>query len=575
MRDARCADPRAAVLDGAGEPVPDALVEVWQAAPGGCVRVRRATPATAAGSSLLDGQAGRPAGAAAGAAPRGRRVRARAPQARRDADVLPGRGRGERGRSGAVRGRRGTAARRSSRCREPDGSLRFDIRLQGDGRDRVLRAVTFDAIFVPEELREAVSDRAWVEAMLEAERALANAEALAGVVPGASRRADRRGVPDRELRRRGDRRGGAVSRATRPSRSSARCGRSSAARRPTFVHFGATSQDIVDSAAMLVARRALGLIGGELDGVAAACAGLARGAPVDPDGRADAAPAGGADDLRLQGGRMARGGRRGAGRLASAARPVLPPSSAGRRARSRRSVPTGSQVRRLLRGRARARGAGAALAHGPRAHRRARLGARDRRGRVREDRARRRAARADRGRARSASRPGRAAPRRCRTSETRSARRSRSRARGACRRAAGGARAGLVLEHERALGAWQAEWGALSDALAYAGGAAAAMRRRARGLEVDAARMRANLDASGGGVMSERVTFVLARRIGLSTRRTAVAGARGVRRSSARRAGGRADPGGARRGVRPGRRTSAPRDEFVDAALAYYRGGGG
>ncbi len=36
---------------------------------------------------------------------------------------------------------------------------------------------------------------------------------------------------------------------------------------------------------------------------------------------------------------------------------------------------------------------------------------------------------------------------------------------------------GLVVEHERALGAWQAEWGALSDALAYAGGAAAAIRR--------------------------------------------------------------------------------------------------
>ena len=32
-----------------------------------------------------------------------------------------------------------------------------------------------------------------------------------------------------------------------------------------YVHFGATSQDIVDSAAMLVARRALGLIGEELD----------------------------------------------------------------------------------------------------------------------------------------------------------------------------------------------------------------------------------------------------------------------------------------------------------------------
>ena len=54
------------------------------------------------------------------------------------------------------------------------------------------------------------------------------------------------------------------------------------------------------------------------------------------------------------------------------------------------------------------------------------------------------------------------------------------------------------LEHERALGAWQAEWGALSDALAYAGGAAAAIRGVLEALEVDAGRMRANLDVRWG-----------------------------------------------------------------------------
>src|SRR6185312_16489733 len=42
------------------------------------------------------------------------------------------------------------------------------------------------------------------------------------------------------------------------------------------VHFGATSQDVLDSAAMLVARRALGPVLGELDAVAGACAALAR-----------------------------------------------------------------------------------------------------------------------------------------------------------------------------------------------------------------------------------------------------------------------------------------------------------
>ena len=48
-------------------------------------------------------------------------------------------------------------------------------------------------------------------------------------------------------------------------------------------------------------------------------------------------------------------------------------------------------------------------------------------------------------------------------------------------------------EQERAAGAWQAEWPALSAALAFAGGAAAAVRECLAGLEVDAERMRANM----------------------------------------------------------------------------------
>ena len=44
----------------------------------------------------------------------------------------------------------------------------------------------------------------------------------------------------------------------------------------------------------------------------------------------------------------------------------------------------------------------------------------------------------------------------------------------------------LVQEHERAAGAWQAEWDALSGALAFTGGAVAAVARALDGLEVDA-----------------------------------------------------------------------------------------
>jgi 3-carboxy-cis,cis-muconate cycloisomerase len=48
-------------------------------------------------------------------------------------------------------------------------------------------------------------------------------------------------------------------------------------------------------------------------------------------------------------------------------------------------------------------------------------------------------------------------------------------------------------EHERAAGAWHAEWRAVSDALALAGSAAAWTRVALEGLEVDTERMRANI----------------------------------------------------------------------------------
>jgi 3-carboxy-cis,cis-muconate cycloisomerase len=59
--------------------------------------------------------------------------------------------------------------------------------------------------------------------------------------------------------------------------------------------------------------------------------------------------------------------------------------------------------------------------------------------------------------------------------------------------AAGVLMSALVQEHERAAGAWHAEWGALSDALAFTGAAAAWVRQALDGLEVDAERMRANI----------------------------------------------------------------------------------
>ena len=72
----------------------------------------------------------------------------------------------------------------------------------------------------------------------------------------------------------------------------------------------------------------------------------------------------------------------------------------------------------------------------------------------------------------------------------------------------------LEQEHERAAGAWQAEWEALAGALAHTGGALHALAGALESLEVDAARMRRNLDLTGGLVLAERVAFLLQDRLG-------------------------------------------------------------
>src|SRR6266566_4126711 len=59
-------------------------------------------------------------------------------------------------------------------------------------------------------------------------------------------------------------------------------------------------------------------------------------------------------------------------------------------------------------------------------------------------------------------------------------------------------------EHERSAGAWHAEWNAISQALAFAGGAAAAARECLESLHVDTARMRVNMSLD---LVSERRAF--------------------------------------------------------------------
>ena len=81
---------------------------------------------------------------------------------------------------------------------------------------------------------------------------------------------------------------------------------------------------------------------------------------------------------------------------------------------------------------------------------------------------------------------------------------------------------GMVQEHERGLGGWHAEWNTLPEIFRASAGAAAQAAQVMAGLEVDAARMRANLDATRGLVMAEAVGLALARHIGRAAAHEAV-----------------------------------------------------
>jgi 3-carboxy-cis,cis-muconate cycloisomerase len=76
--------------------------------------------------------------------------------------------------------------------------------------------------------------------------------------------------------------------------------------------------------------------------------------------------------------------------------------------------------------------------------------------------------------------------------------------------------AAQVGDHERSAGPWHAEWPTLPSLLLVTSGALAAIVDIAEGLEVDTARMRINLDATHGLIMAEAVAMALAEKIGKS-----------------------------------------------------------
>ena len=370
----------------------------------------------------------------------------------------------------------------------------------------------FDALFVPAPVREAVSGRAWLEALLEVERGLAVAGATVGVVPPAAAEAIADACADADAFRWDELldQGRAVGNPVEPLVRAVRL--RVGADHEAFVHFGATSQDVLDSAAMLVARQALAHVLGHVDAAAAACAALARDHRESPMAARtllqQAVPttfglvaAGWLVALLDARGRLAELAENGlAVQLGGAAGTLAALGGNGMRiveALAREldlAVPTlpwhTNRVRIAELGAALATAAGVCGKIGLDVV----LLSQTEVAEVRE---------APGGR--SSAMPQKRNPVRA------------TLARASARLAAAHAsvlQEALVQEHERAAGAWHAEWEALCGALAYAGGAAAAAEESLAGLEVDAQRMRANLDASGGLVLAERIAIALAERMG-------------------------------------------------------------
>ena len=364
----------------------------------------------------------------------------------------------------------------------------------------------FAAIFVPQELRDAVSDRAWLQGMLDAEHALAKAGVATGLVPadaalriGEACRADRfdaaRIADD----------GCAVGNPAEPLVRELRTAVGTDA--AEYVHLGATSQDIVDTAAMLVSQHAAALVLAELDRLANGCAELARTHRSTPM----------AARTLLQQAVPTTFGLKAAGWLVA----VL-------EARRRLTAVRDERLAAQLGG-----AAGTLAALGDDALEIVRLYAQElglvepvlpwhaNRQCVAElgaalDAAAGAAAKVGRDIVLLAqSEVGEVAEASGGGSSTMPQKRNpvRSTLAVACERLTH-AHAGVLLgelahEHERAVGGWHAEWEALSGALAFAGGAAAAAADAVGELEVDAGRMRANLEASGGLVVAERISFAL------------------------------------------------------------------
>ena len=371
----------------------------------------------------------------------------------------------------------------------------------------------FGTLFLPDRVRDAVADEAWLAAMLEFEAALATAEARVGVIPGDAAAAIAAACDAErfEAEALGREARAAGNPAVPLVRALTDAVEGDAAR---FVHWGATSQDVMDTAAMLVARRARAVIAEELDRVAAACARLAdehrdtvmpgrtllQQALPTTFGLKAAGWLCAVDDARRRLAALSLAVELGgaAGTLAS-----LAPDGVGVLRRMAEELGLEEPVVPWHTARARVADLGAALALAAGAlekiARDVTLLAQTEVAEVAEP--------AGGGRGGSSTLPHKRNPAGSVLAIA---------CAGRVRGEASILLAAMAQEHERAAGGWQAEWEALSGALAYTGGAAAAVREVLEGLEVRSERMRENLDMTGGLVLAESVSVALGRRIGRS-----------------------------------------------------------
>lgn len=72
----------------------------------------------------------------------------------------------------------------------------------------------------------------------------------------------------------------------------------------------------------------------------------------------------------------------------------------------------------------------------------------------------------------------------------------------------------MAQEHERAVGGWQAEWTAIPDLFRFTAHAVERLRDAVAGLQIDPARMSANIDLTHGLVMAEALTMALSPHVG-------------------------------------------------------------